>query len=102
MDLERMKTRIQMLLVFYKSTLTLSICFSLVFAVIGGPAPFRNFGIALMTGGTVIGLLYKEISHKNEYYFYYNTGISKLALLFSCAAINTMFGLVLCLVQSYV
>ena len=39
-----------------------------------------QFIIFFMTGGYVTGAIYFEIARKNEYYLYYNLGISKLRL----------------------
>ncbi|RQW82087.1 MAG: hypothetical protein EHM79_19005 [Geobacter sp.] len=39
-----------------------------------------QFIIFFLTGGYLIGAIYYEIARKNEYYLYYNLGISKLRL----------------------
>lgn len=39
-----------------------------------------QFTIFFLTGGYLIGAIYYEIARKNEYYLYYNFGISKLRL----------------------
>jgi len=41
----------------------------------------RCFIIAMMTGGFLFGVYYFEITRKNEYYFYYNVGLTKAKLL---------------------
>jgi len=35
----------------------------------------------IMTGGFLLSAYYFEITRKNEYYFYYNLGLSKIKLL---------------------
>jgi len=75
---------------YFKSTLVLNLASSVLFAYItffflkGLPDPPPPFPIiyirSLMYGGPLFCFLYKEISRKNEYYFYYNRGISKLSL----------------------
>ena len=39
------------------------------------------FIISFLTGGYLLGVLFFELARKNEYYFYYNLGISKLRLI---------------------
>jgi len=56
----------------------------------------------MMTAGTMIGIFYKEITHQNEYYFYYNLGISKANLIAVNALLNILTGLMLLLIFSYV
>ncbi len=101
MPSNHIKVKFRLFAAFYKSTLTLSICFSVVFAIIAWPAFMRFFGVAFMSGGTVISLMYKEISQQKEYYFYYNRGISKIMLLISCAALNVLFGTIIFLLQPH-
>jgi len=55
-----------------------------------------------MTGGPLLSLFYKEISRKNEYYFYYNRGISKLNLIVVSMALNVLTGIVLKMIISNV
>jgi hypothetical protein len=51
--------------------------------------------IMSMTGGPLISLFYKEVSRKNEYYFYYNRGISKISLIVMSLAFNALVGVIL-------
>jgi hypothetical protein len=39
------------------------------------------FVISFLTGGYLLGVLFFELARKNEYYFYFNLGISKLRLV---------------------
>ena len=48
-----------------------------------------------MTGGSLISIFYKEISRKNEYYFYYNRGISKIKLIVVSLILNVLVGVIL-------
>jgi hypothetical protein len=50
-----------------------------------------TFILFFSTGGFLIGATYYELARKNEYYFYYNLGISKIRLIF----INYLFHVIL-------
>ena len=58
--------------------------------------------IAIMTAGTFLSLFYKELSKKNEYYFYYNRGISKINLYVFTIILNVFTGILLHLIFHYV
>ncbi len=94
--------KLKLFSVFYKSTLTLSVAFAFTVAVIGGIVGFFTFfGIAFMTGGWVLSLYYKEISHKNEYVYYQNMGMTKPVLVICCVLLNIVIGLA-CILYSRV
>ncbi len=40
-----------------------------------------SFIVSFITGGYLLGVLYFELVRKNEYYLYYNLGISKIKLI---------------------
>jgi len=79
---------------FFRSTLLISIpaAIAIVFVigytfmrmVIVEDNPFLSVLSSVLkvwcTGGLAASLLYKETTKKNEYYFYYNAGISKIKL----------------------
>lgn len=46
-------------------------------------------------GGLFSSLLYKEAMRKNEYYFYYNAGISKIMLFTITFALYILFSLLI-------
>ena len=81
--------KLKLFSVFYKSTLSLSIAFAALVAVIGGIAVF---GIAFMTGSWILSLYYKEQTRKNEYVYYQNMGITKSALVIFCILLNVLIG----------
>lgn len=86
--------KLKLLILFYKSTLTTSVLFSITVAIIGAFAGFiKVFGITFMTGGWIISLFYKDITYKNEYVFYQNMGITKLTLLIFAILLNILIGL---------
>jgi hypothetical protein len=47
-----------------------------------------------MSAGFLMILLYQEQTHKTEYYFYYNKGISKLRLILVSGLLNVTLGLI--------
>ena len=53
---------------------------------------FVTFSISIVTVGLLMSLLYKEISCPEQYYFYYNRGISKMRLYAFCGIINMVIG----------
>lgn len=40
-----------------------------------------SFIVSFLTGGYLLGVLFFELARKNEYYFFYNLGISRLRLV---------------------
>ncbi len=99
-----LKNKLILLAVFYKSTLTLSIAISSLLAVLNIfniPAMFLAFGICFLSAGTVVTLLYKEMSKPHEYYFYYNKGLPKWLLILSCITGNLIIGIFLILISRY-
>jgi hypothetical protein len=98
------KTRF--LIVFYKSTLTISLSVATLCAAFGlfiSPRVLMTlFAIGLMTGGTALSILYKEITSKHEYYFYFNVSISKITLLLSCVIINGFIGVLVIWASIYI
>jgi hypothetical protein len=93
--------KLRLFTVFYKSTLTLSILFSLTVAAIGGMLGFISvFGIAFMTGGWIVSLYYKEATRKNEYVYYQNMGIPKSVLVIACILLNIIIGAI-CIIYDH-
>ena len=75
---------------FYKSTLTvnLTVSFAIGFLGIIWGGTFMAFPVSFTTVGLFFALLYKETVCPNEYYFYYNRGISKIKLISICLLVN--------------
>ena len=69
--------------------LAISICLGLLCIGIGS----YGFPICFLTGGYFISILYYENSKQNQYYFYYNRGLSKQNLYITSLVFNTIFGL---------
>jgi len=56
----------------------------------------------ILTGGFFLSAYYFEITRKNEYYFYYNLGISKIKLLLLTYSLHMIFILPLLFALQYV
>lgn len=78
---------------FHKSTLIINWSFSVAFSMI----LFLPIMIPIisMTGGPLISVFYKDLSRKNEYYFYYNRGISKVKLIVVSLLLNIFIGAII-------
>ncbi len=95
---------------YFKSTLVLNLSTSVLLAFIvfltlitlPDPPPLHLVYIrCCMFGGPLICLLYKEMSRKNEYYFYYNRGISKLSLFITTFSTYILIGYLLIMILRY-
>lgn len=78
---------------FHKSTLVINWAFSCSMGMI-----LMNLWLiplVAMIAGPLLSLFYKEIARKNEYYFYYNRGISKISLITMSMIMNILTGLLL-------
>jgi hypothetical protein len=50
-----------------------------------------SFIVWIMTGGFLLSAFYFELIRKNEFYFYYNLGYSKIKLLLIAYLLNFLF-----------
>ena len=85
----------RILFAFYVSTVHVCYAVSCVVALVALLVRipfFVTFAISIATAGLFASLLYKEISHPQQYYFYYNRGISKMRLYAFCGIINMVIG----------
>jgi len=95
------KKQLKLLAIFYKSTLLFSIACGVMLGALNFQIFFVAFGFSFLSAGTVISLLYKEMSKQHEYYFYYNKGISKQTLIFTCILTNLVIGILLIIIGGY-
>ena len=95
-------TKIQLHWEFYKSTVVLNILFSLAISLFALDMFAILFPISLITVGPALSLFYNEITHQHTYYFYYNKGISKIWLMVGNLILNTVIGISLVAILSYV
>jgi hypothetical protein len=80
-------------LVYYKMILMINLGFSLAISAIIFPLFLQIFPLAFLTGGILTGILYVELLKKNQYYFFYNLGLSKRFLITFSLIINTIIGI---------
>jgi hypothetical protein len=92
---------IKLYLQFHKSILPLnwasSICFSIILYLLSYTPIVYGFSMFSMSLGFLFSLLIKEsvFSNKDEYYFYYNFGITKIKLIMFSFILSIIFGLIL-------
>lgn len=90
-SLQRWKTQSRFYRTFFLSTLKFSVLVSFLFACMGSITSFILYNGGIMdsvklwfrlipTVGLGFDYIYKELTRKEEYYFYYNQGISKYKL----------------------
>jgi Zn-dependent protease len=73
---------------FYKSTVTINLVVSLMVGLV--TVSITVFAIGLVTFGLFFAFLYKEVVRPQEYYFYFNRGISKIKLIIFCILVNIL------------
>jgi hypothetical protein len=78
---------------FYKRLLVVNVLISLILALLSSNF-LLTLGLSFMSAGFLMSLLYQEQTHKTEYYFYYNKGISKLRLILVSGLLNVTLGLI--------
>ena len=78
---------------FYKSTFLINFLISVAFAIIAKSV--LVFGGVFCSVGFLVSWGYKEITHKNVYYYYYNAGITKTQLLLANFLINVLLIIIL-------
>jgi hypothetical protein len=105
----------RLLLPYNKTILKLNIVFSIVLTFLSSLAFLSKksshspafliialYTFWIMTGGFFLSAYYFEITRKNEYYFYYNLGISKIKLLLLAFSLHILFILPFLYVLLYV
>jgi hypothetical protein len=93
----------------FKTNIILSLLLSILSFLLMPPASsyplvyfcLLCFIIWIMTGGFLLSVLYFEISRKNECYFYYNLGISKLKLILLTYFLHVVFIIPLLFILNY-
>ncbi|SEH57254.1 hypothetical protein SAMN02927937_00280 [Paenimyroides aquimaris] len=84
---------------FYKSTLLINLLVSL--SILFLTKSVSAFIFSLTVIGFLAAIFYKEVYRKNEYYLYYNAGLSKLQLVLFCFLINCVWSFfikILCMI----
>lgn len=85
--------------IFFLNSLKLSVPIGLLLTIFVQIVFYGNFIQCLCciipTVGFGLGLFYKEMSSKNEYFFFYNLGIGKIELWVSAFLLTSIFCLLL-------
>ena len=105
----------RLLLPYNKTILKLNIIFSLVLTFLSSLLFLSKksshspifliiafYAFWIISGGFFLSAYYFEITRKNEYYFYYNLGISKIKLLLLTYSLHIIFILPLLYILQYV
>ena len=98
---------IRLYLYYYKTTLlanwSISIFFAFLFCGFSIMSFLNIFSILSMTLGFLISFLLKQSSfiNKEEYYFFYNVGITKVKLIIFCSMFNIIFALIIIIGSNY-
>ena len=90
--------RFRLFWAFFKSTLVINLLVSFTASVIAGlmtdiMAMTMIFPICFMSGGPLSSFFFKEVWRLNEYYFYYNRGISKYQLMAFTMSVYILLGI---------
>jgi len=87
----------------FASSVLIAFTVHLTLATLPDPPPplYEVYIRCCMYGGSLLSLFYKEISNKNEYYFYYNRGISKLSLIVTTMMSYILIGYLLINILHY-
>ncbi|SFJ29390.1 hypothetical protein SAMN04487893_10578 [Myroides guanonis] len=81
---------------FHKSTLIVNWAISLAVSLV--TFSVFSFAVTSFTAGFLMALFYIELVKKNEYFFYYNLGISKRGLIVSNFLFNLVFAVLLIII----
>ncbi len=79
-------------LFFFSRLFINNLVISLLFSLVDINLFFMTLGLSIITIGFLFSIYYNELTHKNEYYFYYNRGISKVKLIVFAEFINIVIG----------
>ena len=82
--------------IFYQKLIIPTLAFSIIINLFGvlvvGSFSFKTLGISYVLLGLLFQFFIYEIGYPEEYYFYFNLGLSKYALWFSNLFIGLTFG----------
>jgi len=89
---------LKLLYCYYKDLIIINISVSLCVALIAFATTFNIaisslvFSNCFISGGYIISVFYYEIAKNNQYYFFYNRGLSKLSLYILSFLFNLTIG----------
>lgn len=83
---------------FYKKLIFPSLAVSILLAFFGSLKLITGTGLAYVFLTPVFQFLFYDLSRPNEYYFYYNMGLSKVALWINTILMSLIIGVILMLI----
>ena len=88
------------ILLFYKRLIIPSLLFSIIFGSLSYLNPYQfslkhAIGLAYIFMSPFMHYLIYDVINKNEYYFYYNLGLSRLTLWIASLTISLLIGIIL-------
>ncbi len=90
------------ILLFYKKLITPTLAVSILLGFIGagvtGDFSLKPIGVSYIFIGLLFHYIIYEIRNPNEYYFYFNIGLSKNLLWICTLIINLIIGLILIMI----
>lgn len=90
------------ILIFYQKLIIPSLILSGLFGFIGlgiaGEFSLKTIGISYVFLGLLFHYFIYEVRNSNEYYFYYNIGLSRLSLWLITFVLNLMIGFIFILI----
>lgn len=80
---------------YYKDLLLINSSFSFLLGILAIPFGgfLQVFLLSFMTGGYLLAILFFEGTKQDQYYFYFNRGLSKIRLYGFSLFLNLFFGL---------
>jgi len=94
--------------IYYRSLASFSLPFALLSGIVSLAFTknmligFINaFSVSLLTGSFLLALFFYEQRYPNQYYFYYNLGISKVGLIVGSYLINVALVIILFILKLY-
>jgi len=87
------------ILIFYQKLIIPTLALSGLLAFIGmgitDKFSFKTVGVSYIFLGLIFHYFIYEIRNFNEYYFYYNLGLSRISLWVSTFSLNIIIGIIL-------
>lgn len=83
---------------FYKKLILPSLALSILLAFFGPIKLITGTGMAYIVLTPISQFLFYDLSRPNEYYFYYNMGLSKVALWVNTILMSLIIGVILILI----
>lgn len=100
--------KLKLYLHYHRSLLAFNLPFSLLVSVVGFAVAARGliglingFSLSLLTGSFILSLYFYEQRYKDQYYFYHNKGLGKVALIVGSYLFNVVLAILLFILKLY-